>query len=60
MDQRRRERGRPARIQRGGNGLNGNIKEDWEDETPEWMEADEISEYHTVVSTVPDVATSCL
>ncbi|PLB49657.1 ankyrin [Aspergillus steynii IBT 23096] len=51
MDQRRQERGRPARVQRGRNGLNGNIKGDWEDETPEWMEGDEVSEYNTV--TIP-------
>lgn len=50
MDQRRQERGRPERVQRNRNVLYGDIKQDWEDETPEWMEGDEISEYNTVVS----------
>ncbi|KAK1143690.1 hypothetical protein N8T08_006090 [Aspergillus melleus] len=51
MDQRRRERGRPDRVRRGRGELNGNVKADWEDETPEWMEGDELSEYNTV--TIP-------
>ncbi|KAF7594363.1 hypothetical protein BBP40_009344 [Aspergillus hancockii] len=51
LDQRRQERGRPARNQYARNLrlLTGNIKNDWEDETPEWMEGDEVSDYHTFV-----------
>ena len=51
LEQRREERGRPARQQqmRRLRSLNGNIKNDWEDETPEWMEGDEYSDYHTMV-----------
>ncbi|KAB8262887.1 hypothetical protein BDV32DRAFT_147064 [Aspergillus pseudonomiae] len=53
LEQRREERGRPARQQqmRRLRSLNGNIKNDWEDETPEWMEGDEYSDYHTM--TIP-------
>ena len=29
--------------------LPGNIKNDWEDEAPEWQEDDEISDYNTFV-----------
>ncbi|KAB8238727.1 ankyrin repeat protein [Aspergillus alliaceus] len=49
LEQRRQERGRPARNLRMRNmrSLNGNIKNDWEDETPEWMEGDESSDYNT-------------
>ncbi|KAE8349898.1 hypothetical protein BDV28DRAFT_151457 [Aspergillus coremiiformis] len=49
LEQRRRERGRPWRNQRIRNRrtVSGNIKKEWEDETPEWMEGDEISDYHT-------------
>lgn len=50
MDQRRRERGRPeinryARAAR--HGLRGNIKEKYEDEVAEWVEEDEVADYHT-------------
>ncbi|KAE8369865.1 ankyrin repeat-containing domain protein [Aspergillus caelatus] len=53
LEQRREERGRPARQQqmRSLGSLNGNIKSEWEDETPEWMEGDEYSDYHTM--TIP-------
>ncbi|KOC16985.1 ankyrin repeat protein [Aspergillus flavus AF70] len=53
LEQRREERGRPARQQqmRSLKSLNGNIKSDWEDEIPEWMEGDEYSDYHTM--TIP-------
>jgi hypothetical protein len=30
--------------------LGGNIKDQWEDEAPEWLEEDEISDYNTFVS----------
>ncbi|GMF81569.1 unnamed protein product [Aspergillus oryzae] len=51
LEQRREERGRPARQQqmRSLKSLNGNVKSDWEDEIPEWMEGDEYSDYHTMV-----------
>lgn len=29
--------------------LHGNIKDDWEDEVPEWQEQDQVSDYHTFV-----------
>ncbi|KAA8645611.1 hypothetical protein EYZ11_003498 [Aspergillus tanneri] len=51
LDQRRLERGRPARPQRYVRQLRGNIKNDWEDETPEWVDGEEVSDYHTV--TIP-------
>ncbi|KAE8148084.1 hypothetical protein BDV25DRAFT_142131 [Aspergillus avenaceus] len=47
LQQRRAERHRPARVQRGRRYLAGDIKTDWEDEVPDWMEGDEISDYHT-------------
>ncbi|EOD46043.1 putative ankyrin repeat protein [Neofusicoccum parvum UCRNP2] len=54
MDQRRRERGRPA-INRwartAGRFLKGNIKDKYEDEVAEWVEEDEVADYHTF--TVP-------
>jgi hypothetical protein len=34
---------------RQGRELKGNIKDDWEDEVPEWQEADQVSDYHTFV-----------
>ncbi|KAJ5697768.1 hypothetical protein N7488_011452 [Penicillium malachiteum] len=50
-DKRRRERGRPAlswRLRhRQGRELKGNIKDEWEDEVPEWQAEDQISSYHT-------------
>ncbi|KAE8375542.1 ankyrin repeat-containing domain protein [Aspergillus bertholletiae] len=53
LEQRREERGRPVRQQnmRRFRELRGNIKNDWEDEIPEWMEGDEYSNYHTM--TIP-------
>ncbi|TKX26280.1 ankyrin repeat-containing protein 4 [Elsinoe australis] len=51
QDQRRRERGRPA-INRGWNRrLNGNVKDQHEDEVPEWLDEEQESNYHTF--TVP-------
>lgn len=49
--QRRSERGRPIYVEklRSKQPIYGNIKEGWEDEVPEWQEADEISDYHTFV-----------
>lgn len=49
IEQRRRERGRPApRSNRWKQ--SGNIKDDWVDEIPDWEEGEEISDYHTFVS----------
>ncbi|KAL7657596.1 hypothetical protein ACMYSQ_003768 [Aspergillus niger] len=46
IEQRRRERGRPApRSNRWKQ--SGNIKDDWVDEIPDWEEGEEISDYHT-------------
>lgn len=51
IEKRRKERGRPSnRDLRRPNFLYGNIKNDWEDEAPEWLEEDAISDYHTFVS----------
>lgn len=52
MDQRRRERGRPPidRYRRNRRQLHGNIKNEHEDEVAEWVEEDEVSDYHTFVS----------
>lgn len=51
MVQRRTERGRPVDIckLRSKQAIFGNIKDGWEDEVPEWQEADEISDYNTFV-----------
>lgn len=48
-DQRRQERGRPAlnRYFRNSRFQHGNIKAGIDDETPEWVEDEEISDYHT-------------
>ncbi|KAJ5171817.1 hypothetical protein N7492_004410 [Penicillium capsulatum] len=50
---RRHERGRPQLSEylrrRQGRELHGNIKDDWEDEVPEWQEEDQISNYHTFI-----------
>lgn len=52
---RREERGRPPVSiylrRRQGRELKGNIKDDWEDEVPEWQEEDQVSNYHTFVRT---------
>ncbi|KAL5358884.1 ankyrin repeat-containing domain protein [Aspergillus floccosus] len=48
LRQRRQERGRPEKWPPGGrNVLAGNIKDKWEDEVPEWLEEEELSNYHT-------------
>ncbi|KAJ5513260.1 hypothetical protein N7463_002812 [Penicillium fimorum] len=51
LQKRREERGRPALSlyvqRRHGKMLHGNIKDDWEDEVPEWQEQDQASNYHT-------------
>ncbi|KAL4985434.1 hypothetical protein BDW68DRAFT_179718 [Aspergillus falconensis] len=48
LAQRRRERGRPPlNNSYRPNGLPGNIKNDWQDEVAEWVEEDEVSDYHT-------------
>ncbi|KAJ5138750.1 uncharacterized protein N7515_003598 [Penicillium bovifimosum] len=51
LRKRRQERGRPPlniyMRRRQGRELKGNIKDDWEDEVPEWQEADQVSDYHT-------------
>lgn len=53
LRKRREERGRPPLSlylrRRQGKELHGNIKDDWEDEVPEWQEEDQISDYHTFV-----------
>ncbi|XPS71768.1 hypothetical protein M3J07_003939 [Ascochyta lentis] len=53
VDQRRAERGRPAinRWNTRKHKLNGNVKDDHDDEVPDWIESDEVSDYHTF--TVP-------
>ncbi|KAL1645066.1 hypothetical protein SLS61_008499 [Didymella pomorum] len=58
VDQRRAERGRqvvsqhsPAVNRWNQRKLYGNVKEDHEDEVPDWVESDEVSDYHTF--TVP-------
>jgi len=50
--QRRAERGRPLanRYAQSTKQLPGNIKDDWDDEAPEWQEEDEISDYNHFVS----------
>ncbi|KAI2705070.1 hypothetical protein CBS147317_2022 [Penicillium roqueforti] len=51
LQKRREERGRPPLSlylkRRQGKMLHGNIKDDWEDEVPEWQEQDQVSDYHT-------------
>ncbi|KAJ5383611.1 hypothetical protein N7517_001522 [Penicillium concentricum] len=51
LQKRREERGRPPLSlymqRRHGKMLHGNIKDDWEDEAPEWQEQDQASDYHT-------------
>jgi len=53
LDQRRAERGRPPvnRWRMRGHLIHGNIKDAHEDEVAEWVESDEVSDYHTF--TVP-------
>jgi ankyrin repeat protein len=47
VDQRRAERGRPTINRWGSRKLKGNMKEDHDDEVAEWVETDEVSDYHT-------------
>ncbi|KAK8234423.1 ankyrin repeat protein [Phyllosticta capitalensis] len=49
MDQRRQERGRPAINRRNpyARAFSGNIKDDHEDEVAEWVDEEEVSNYHT-------------
>lgn len=50
MDQRRAERGRPAInrwMQQRGYTLNGNIKDQHDDEIAEWVDEEAVSSYHT-------------
>lgn len=50
-DKRRTERGRPAvnRYNQRQRKLHGNIKDDQEDDVAEWVEEDQVSDYHTMV-----------
>jgi NADH:ubiquinone oxidoreductase subunit D len=58
LEQRRQERGRPP-LQNyyRPTGLRGDIKNNWQDEVAEWVEEDEVSDYHTFVSAL-DIALS--
>lgn len=49
LDQRRAERGRPAinRWRLNRRQIYGNIKNDHEDEVAEWVDAEDVSDYHT-------------
>ncbi|KAL2859589.1 hypothetical protein BJX68DRAFT_276845 [Aspergillus pseudodeflectus] len=48
LEQRRKERGRPpAENHFRYRSLRGNIKDNWEDEVAEWVDQDEVSDYHT-------------
>ncbi|KAL5114283.1 hypothetical protein ACEQ8H_007852 [Pleosporales sp. CAS-2024a] len=47
VDQRRAERGRPTINRWAKRALPGNMKEEHDDEVAEWVETDEISDYHT-------------
>lgn len=53
LQKRREERGRPPLSlylrRRQGKELRGNLKDNWEDEVPEWQEEDQVSSYHTFV-----------
>ncbi|KAJ4983396.1 hypothetical protein SVAN01_11131 [Stagonosporopsis vannaccii] len=53
VDQRRAERGRPAlnRWRMRSHKLKGNVKDDHDDEVPDWVDDEEVSDYHTF--TVP-------
>jgi hypothetical protein len=51
VDQRRAERGRPTINRWSSRKLPGNMKEDHDDEVAEWVETDEVADYHTF--TVP-------
>lgn len=47
VDQRRAERGRPTINRWASRSLQGNMKEEHDDEVAEWVETDEVSDYHT-------------
>jgi ankyrin repeat protein len=47
VDQRRAERGRPTINRWNTRSLQGNMKEEHDDEVAEWVETDEVSDYHT-------------
>ncbi|KAH4038762.1 hypothetical protein HBH98_061440 [Parastagonospora nodorum] len=47
VDQRRAERGRPEINRWSARSLQGNMKEEHGDEVAEWVETDEVSDYHT-------------
>jgi hypothetical protein len=47
VDQRRAERGRPTINRWAARKLKGNMKDDHDDEVAEWVETDEVSDYHT-------------
>ncbi|KAL4871430.1 hypothetical protein BDV12DRAFT_28672 [Aspergillus spectabilis] len=48
LEQRRQERGRPPlQTYYRPTGLRGDIKNNWQDEVAEWVEEDEVSDYHT-------------
>ncbi|PNS15755.1 hypothetical protein CAC42_4207 [Sphaceloma murrayae] len=51
QDQRRRERGRPTLIRSWNGNFRGNVKDQHEDEIPEWLDEEPESNYHTF--TVP-------
>ncbi|KAL2787676.1 hypothetical protein BJX66DRAFT_280088 [Aspergillus keveii] len=48
QDKRRRERGRPTIKGSRQYALPGNLKDEWDDEVPDWMEEDQVSNYHTL------------
>ncbi|KIA75517.1 hypothetical protein HK57_00016 [Aspergillus ustus] len=48
QEQRRSERGRPALKGSRQYNLPGNLKDEWDDEIPDWMEEDQVSNYHTI------------
>jgi hypothetical protein len=45
MDERRRERGRPAINRHWNFSMQGNIKDRFEDEVAEWVDGDDVSDY---------------
>jgi hypothetical protein len=47
LQQVRKQRGRPAGPSEQVWTLPGNIKDEWDDEVPDWLEGDEVSNYHT-------------
>ncbi|KAK2065301.1 ankyrin [Colletotrichum caudatum] len=51
LDKRREERGRPTVNRFNSHRLNGNIKDDYEDEVADWVDESDVSNYHTF--TVP-------